>query len=123
MYRTTIRTPHACEVSIQGARSFRCTHTRLSERVEFRGQLSEFGWIGLGPCLEFQAGDQWIITSHVRAIAVEPSTTWSDVFSADGSTIVIVAVVVDVSVTGWRAESAVAAIPTRCSPSAWQKAA
>ena len=31
------------------------------------------GWVGLGLHLEFHAGDQWIITSHVRAIAVEPS--------------------------------------------------
>ena len=31
------------------------------------------GRIGLGLHLEFHAGGQWIITSHVRAIAVEPS--------------------------------------------------
>ncbi len=31
------------------------------------------GWVGLGLHTEFLAGDQWIITSHVRAIAVEPS--------------------------------------------------
>ena len=29
----------------------------------------------LGLHLEFHAGDQWTITSHVRAIAIEPSST------------------------------------------------
>ena len=33
------------------------------------------GWVGLGLHMEFHAGGQWIITSHVRAIAVEPSAT------------------------------------------------
>ena len=31
--------------------------------------------VGLGRHLEFHAGDQWIITSHVRAFAVAASTT------------------------------------------------
>ena len=31
--------------------------------------------VGLGLHLEFHAGGKWIITSHVRAIAVEPSAT------------------------------------------------
>ncbi len=30
---------------------------------------------GLGLHLEFHAGGQWIITSHVRAIAIEASAT------------------------------------------------
>ena len=46
---------------------------RLSERVSLRRELLEEGWVGLGLHVEFYAGDQWIITSHVRAIAVEPS--------------------------------------------------
>ncbi len=35
----------------------------------------KIGWIGLGLHVESHADDQWIITSHVRAIAVELSAT------------------------------------------------
>ena len=35
----------------------------------------QLGWVGLGLHMEFHAGGQWIITSHVRAIAVEASPT------------------------------------------------
>jgi len=37
--------------------------------------LGKLGWVGLGLHLEFHAGGQWIVTSHVRATAVEPSAT------------------------------------------------
>ena len=62
-------------------------------------------------------------TPAMQAGLVSTRLAWSDVFSVDGSTIVVVAVVVDVSVTRWRPESEVAALPTRCSPSARKKAA
>ena len=31
----------------------------------------KLGWVGVGLRMEFHAGDQWIITSHVRSIAIE----------------------------------------------------
>ena len=31
-------------------------------------------WVGVGFHMEFHADDQWIITSHVRSIAVERTT-------------------------------------------------
>ena len=48
---------------------------RLLERSTFGGSCLKMGWVGLGLHMEFHAGDQWIITSHVRAIAVERSAT------------------------------------------------
>ena len=50
-------------------------HPRLSERVEFRRQLSEarLGRPRAAPGVPRRG--QWIITSHVRAIAVEASPT------------------------------------------------
>ena len=39
------------------------------------GSCLKIGWVGLGLHMEFHAGGQWIITSHVCAIAVEPSPT------------------------------------------------
>ncbi len=41
----------------------------------FNGSCLKIGWVDLGLHLEFHAGDQWIITSHVRAIGVELSAT------------------------------------------------
>jgi hypothetical protein len=41
----------------------------------FGGSCLKLGWVGIGLHLEFHAEDQWIITSHVRSIGVEPSVT------------------------------------------------
>ncbi len=38
------------------------------------GSYLKLGWVGLGLPMEFHAGGQWIITSHVRAIAVASPT-------------------------------------------------
>ena len=37
----------------------------------FGGSCLKLGWVGVGLRMEFHAEDQWIITSHVRSIAVE----------------------------------------------------
>ena len=75
VYRITILTPHAREVLVQGGQFFpECTRACLSGS-NFGGSCLKLGWVGLGLHMEFHAGDQWIITSHVRAIAVEPSPT------------------------------------------------
>ncbi len=41
----------------------------------FGGSWLKLSRVGLGLHLEFHAAGQWIITSHVRAIAVEPSAS------------------------------------------------
>ncbi len=46
-----------------------------SASADLRGSRVQLGWVGLGLHMEFHAGGQWIITSHVRAIAVEPFAT------------------------------------------------
>ncbi len=75
VYRITIFRPHAREVLVQGGKFFpERTHACLSGST-FGGSCLKMGWVGLGLHLEFHAGDQWIITSHVRAIAVEASPT------------------------------------------------
>ncbi len=52
-------------------------HSSARTDAEITGEREE-SWrsrtrLGLGLHMEFHAGGQWIITSHVRAIAVEPS--------------------------------------------------
>ncbi len=73
VYRITILTPHLREVLVQGGKFFP-ERTRASlSGSNFGGSCLKIGWVGLGLHMEFHAGGQWIITSHVRAIAVEPS--------------------------------------------------
>ena len=60
---------------VQGG-AFFPVHTRAClNGSSFGGSYLKIGWVGLGLHMEFHAGGQWIITSHVRAIAVEASAT------------------------------------------------
>ena len=75
VYRITILTPHAGEVLVQGGKFFPERTRACLSGSTFGGSCLKMGWVGLGLHLEFHAGGQWIITSHVRAIAVEASPT------------------------------------------------
>ena len=75
VYRITILTPHLREVLVQGGKFFPERTRACLSGSSFGGSCLKLGWVGLGLHLEFHAGDQWIITSHVRAIAVEASPT------------------------------------------------
>ena len=72
VYRITILRPHAREVLVQGGTFFPERTRACLSGSTFGGICLKIGWVGLGLHMEFHAGDQWIITSHVRAIAVEP---------------------------------------------------
>jgi hypothetical protein len=75
VYRITILTPHRHEVLVQGGAFFpEGTRARLNGS-SFGGSCLKLGWVGVGLHLEFHAGDQWVITSQVRSIAVEPLAT------------------------------------------------
>jgi len=58
---------------VQGGQFFPARTRACLNGSTFGGSCLKMGWVGLGLHTEFLAGDQWIITSHVRAIAVEPS--------------------------------------------------
>ncbi len=75
VYRITILKPHAREVLVQGGKFFPERTRACLSGSTFGGSCLKIGWIGLGLHMEFHAGDQRIITSHVRAIAVEASPT------------------------------------------------
>ena len=75
VYRITILTPHAREVLVQGGKFFPERTRACLSGSNFGGSCLKIGWVCLGLHMEFHAGDQWIITSHVRAIAVEASPT------------------------------------------------
>ncbi len=75
VYRITILTPHLREVLVQGGKFFPERTRACLSGSNFGGSCLKIGWVGLGLHMEFHAGGQWIITSHVRAIAVEPSAT------------------------------------------------
>ncbi len=75
IYRITILTPHLREVLVQGGKFFPERTRACLSGSSFGGSCLKIGWVGLGLHMEFHAGGQWIITSHVRAIAVEASPT------------------------------------------------
>ncbi len=75
VYRITILTPHAREVLVQGGKFFPERTRACLSGSNFGGSCLKMGWVGLGLHMEFHAGGQWIITTHVRAIAVEASAT------------------------------------------------
>ena len=60
-------------VWVQGGKFFPERTRACLSGSNFGGSCLKLGWVGLGLHMEFHAGDQWIITSHVRAIAVEAS--------------------------------------------------
>ena len=73
VYRITVLTPHRREVLVHGG-AFFPQHTRAClAGSSFGGSCLKLGWVGVGLHLEFHAGEQWIITSRVRSLAVEPS--------------------------------------------------
>ena len=75
VYRITILRPHAREVLVQGGTFFPKRTRACLSGSNFGGSCLKTGWVGLGLHMEFHAGGQWIITSHVRAIEVEASAT------------------------------------------------
>ncbi len=75
IYQITILQAHTREVMVKGGPFFpERTRACLSGSSRGRGCL-RMGWIGIGLHMEFHYADQWMITSHVREIAVEPSAT------------------------------------------------
>jgi len=75
VYRITILRPHAREVLVQGGKFFPARTRACLSGSTFGGSCLKMGWVGLGLHMEFHAGGQWIITSQVRAVAVEASAT------------------------------------------------
>ncbi len=73
VYRITILTPHAREVLVQGGKFFPERTRACLSGSSFGGSCLKMGLVCLVLHMDFHAGGQWIITSHVRAIAVEAS--------------------------------------------------
>ena len=73
VYQITILQPHAREVFVQGGAFFPERRRACLSGSSFGGSCLKLGWVGVGLHMEFHAEDQWVITSHVREIAVAPS--------------------------------------------------
>ena len=54
------------ELLVQGGKFFRERTRACLSGSTFGGSCLKLGWVGLGLHLEFHAGDQWVITSHMR---------------------------------------------------------
>ncbi len=75
VYQITILQPYAREVVVQGGAFFPERTRACLSGSSFGGSCLKLGWVGIGLHMEFHAEDQWVITSHVRSIVVEPSVT------------------------------------------------
>ncbi len=75
VYHITILRPYAREVLVQGGEFFTARTRACLDGSSFGGSCLKLGWMGIGSHMEFHADDQWIITSHVRSIAVEQTAT------------------------------------------------
>ena len=75
VYHITILRPWAREVLVQGGEFFTARTRACLDGSSFGGSCLKLGWVGIGSHMEFHADDQWIITSHVRSIAVEQAAT------------------------------------------------
>ena len=71
VYQITILQPHRREVVVQGGAFFPERTRACLSGSTFGGSCLKMGWVGIGLHLEVHVEDQWIITSHVRSIAVE----------------------------------------------------
>ena len=74
LYQITILKPYAREVLVQGGAFFPARTRACLSGSSFGGSCLKLGWVGIGLHLEFHTGDQWVITSHVRSIAIESAT-------------------------------------------------
>ncbi len=75
VYQITVLQPYRREVFVQGGAFFPERRRACLSGSSFGGSCLKLGWVGIGLHMEFHAEDQWIITSHVRSIAVAPSAT------------------------------------------------
>ena len=73
VYQITILQPYAREVLVQGGAFFPARTRACLSGSSFGGSCLKLGWVGLGLHMEFHVEDQWVITSHVREIAIAPS--------------------------------------------------
>ncbi len=75
VYHITILQPYTREVLVQGGAFFTARTRACLSGSSFGGSCLKLGWIGVGLRMEFHADAEWIITSHVRSIAVEEPAT------------------------------------------------
>ena len=71
-YQIVVVQPRLRAVLVQGGPFFPQATRAVLSGSNFGGSLLKVAWVGIGLHMEFRAGDQWIITSRVQAITVQP---------------------------------------------------
>jgi len=71
-YEIVVVEPRRKLVLVQGGPFFPQATRAVLSGSNFGGSLLKVAWVGIGLHMEFRAGDQWIITSRVHAITVQP---------------------------------------------------
>ena len=75
VYQITVLQPHSRQVVVQGGAFFPERRHACLSGLSFGGSCLKLAWVGIDMHMEFHADDQWVTTSHVRSIGVEPSVT------------------------------------------------
>ena len=71
-YQIVVVQPRQKAVLVQGGPFFPQATRAVLSGSNFGGSLLKVAWVGIGLHMEFRAGDQWIITSRVQSITVQP---------------------------------------------------
>jgi hypothetical protein len=75
LYRITVREPHWGTVWVQGGSLFPETTGASLSGSSFGGSCLKLAWVGIGLHMEFHSDGRWIITSRVRSITIEPTSS------------------------------------------------
>lgn len=68
LYRVVIT--QGLEVYVQGGAFFANPTSAYVDGASIGGSCLKAGWIGVGFFVQFRSGDQWVVTSRVRAITI-----------------------------------------------------
>ena len=72
LYQILVVQPRSKVVLVQGGPFFPQATRAVFSGSNFGGSLLKVAWVGIGLHMEFHAEDQWVITSRVQSITVQP---------------------------------------------------
>ena len=72
VYQIVVVQPRRKAVLVRGGPFFPQATRAVLSGSNFGGSMLKVAWVGIGLHMEFHAEDQWVITSRVQSITVQP---------------------------------------------------
>ena len=72
LYQIVVVQPRRKAVLVRGGPFFPQATRAVLSGSNFGGSMLKVAWVGIGLRMEFHAEDEWIITSRVQSITVQP---------------------------------------------------